>query len=225
MTCIGSASNFAFTSRLIQPERATSALPTILSYALFTIRTFTLANSLMSTVDARILSDLFQTAYNDLQSIAHHEMRNQPPSHQLQPTALVSELYLKFTSSRPVKWRSYDHFLRTSARAMRQILIDHARTNRRMKRVGTVNGQPMRRVTLEAAGLVVNGDPARMMALEEALYRLERQAPEEGLVVELRIFADLQGTQIAMITGHSERQVDRLWQAGRSALLRWLRDD
>lgn len=165
-------------------------------------------------------SELLPLIYGQLRAIAAQRMKQERPDHTLQPTALVHEAFLKLVGPRSTPWAGEAHFFAAAAEAMRQILIDHAKAKSRLKRGG-------KRVR-EAANLsdmadLENSD--EILALDEALCRLEEQEPEVGRVVRLRFFAGLSIDQIAELLHIAPRTVDRRWQFARAWLFRELRDD
>ncbi len=164
--------------------------------------------------------ELLPLIYGQLRAIAAQRMKLERPDHTLQPTALVHEVFLKLVGPRSTPWAGEAHFFAAAAVAMRQILIDHAKAKCRQKRGG-------KRVR-EAANLADVADLENsddILALDEALCRLEEQEPEVGRVVRLRFFAGLSIDQIAELLHIAPRTVDRRWQFARAWLFRELRDD
>lgn len=164
--------------------------------------------------------ELLPLIYGQLRAIAAQRMKLERPDHTLQPTALVHEVFLKLVGPRSTPWAGEAHFFAAAAVAMRQILIDHAKAKCRQKR----GGKRFR----EAANLADVADLENsddILALDEALCRLEEQEPEVGRVVRLRFFAGLSIDQIAELLHIAPRTVDRRWQFARAWLFRELRDD
>ena len=142
-------------------------------------------------------------------------MASENSGHTLQATALVHEAFLRIGRDRATPFANRAHFFATAAEAMRRVLIDHARAKGAVKRGGNVPKAP-----LSVADLASESDPSEILALDEALVRLERAEPEVAAVVRLRFFAGLSGDETAESLGISARQVDRLWSYARAWLIR-----
>jgi RNA polymerase sigma-70 factor, ECF subfamily len=154
-------------------------------------------------VDTPNLDRLLPEAYEELRRLAARAMRDQRPDHTLQPTALVHEVYLKLASSshRPV---DRTHLLATAARAMRQILVDHARGRSSEKR-----GSGAVKVTLSLADTPAEPQILDLLALDEALARLEALDPQQVRIVEMRYLVGLSVEEAAEALGISPRTVKR----------------
>ncbi|MCA9190111.1 MAG: sigma-70 family RNA polymerase sigma factor [Planctomycetales bacterium] len=170
--------------------------------------------------DQNASAELLPLVYNQLRAIAAHRMNLERPDHTLQPTALVHEAFLKLVGDRNKPWAGEAHFYAAAAEAMRQILLDHARGKLREKRGGKRQRQPLD--LLEVANLE---DSAEILALDEAICRLEQQEPEIGQIVRLRFYAGLSVDQTAEAMNLSPRTVDRRWQFARAWLFRELTGD
>lgn len=164
--------------------------------------------------------DLLPIVYRQLRALAAERMRQERPDHTLQPTALVHEAFLKLVGPRSTPWAGEAHFFAAAAEAMRQILIDHAKAKGRQKRGGK---RAREAVNLADVAAIENSD--EILALDDALCRLEQQEPEVGQVVRLRFFAGLSIDQIAAMLQIAPRTVDRRWQFARAWLFRELADD
>ncbi|MBS0190331.1 MAG: RNA polymerase subunit sigma [Planctomycetes bacterium] len=173
-----------------------------------------------SSGDRRAADDLLPLVYSQLRAAAQNAMRNERPDHTLQATALVHEAYAKMVGGQPVDWANRAHFYDAAARAMRQILIDHARAKNAEKRGGDARREPLS----DFAG-AFHADPARILALDEALSRLEREDEELASVVRFRFFAGLSGDDTAQVLNVSPRKVDMLWARARAWLFRELEPD
>jgi len=133
------------------------------------------------------LHALMPVVYDDLRRIAAGYMRREPSGHPLQPTALVSEVYLRLIDQQRVKWRNRAHFFGVAAGMMRRILVDHARQRRAEKR-----GGGWERVTLTGADFEQDGpNPIDVLALHESLEKLAAFDPQQERIVELRYFGGL----------------------------------
>lgn len=151
--------------------------------------------------------------YAELRRIAEACMRDQRPNHTLQPTALVSEAYLKLFQRSEADWNDRKHFFALAARAMRQLLVDHARSRGRVKRGGGAEA-----VTLDVAVAAAGGIDHDVLDLDEALCELAELDEQQARVVELRTFAGLEMAQIAEVLGVSLSTVEREWRASRAWL-------
>ncbi|WP_428939142.1 ECF-type sigma factor [Fontivita pretiosa] len=170
--------------------------------------------------DSRLLAEV----YDQLRAIARNRLAHEAPGHTLQATALVNEAYLKLCQHSGIFAADKSRFVVAAAEAMRRILIDHARTRKRIKRGG---GQIKRSAAdiSDVAELAVEQDPDQIMALDEAICRLEQQDRQAAQVVKLRFFAGLSVQETADAMGISSRTVKREWQFARAWLFNVLKDD
>ncbi len=159
--------------------------------------------------DREAYDRIFGVVYDELRAVAAGHLRRERAEHTLQPTALVHELFLKMAGGRMTA-RDRGHFVGLAARAMRQILVDHARRKGAVKRGGDVV-----HTTLGGEALSVGVEAGRLLDLDRAMERLvERQRR----VVELRFFAGLEEREIAEMLGVTERTVRRDWVKARAWL-------
>lgn len=160
---------------------------------------------------------LLPLVYAELRDMAHGYLLHERRGHTLSTTALVHEAYLKLVDATraPVDGRSY--FFGAAARAMRQILVDHARHRMRQKRGG---GQ--RQVTLEEQHLLADHFAAEVLDLDEALHRLSELEPRAARVVECRFFGGLSVEETAGVLGVSTRTIKRDWIMAKAWLYRAL---
>src|SRR5205823_9008524 len=136
--------------------------------------------------DRAALEKLTPLVYKELRRLAHHYMTGQSPDHTLQTTALVNEAYLRLAGHKRSNFANRSHFLAVAAKAMRHILVDHAKTCQRKKR-----GAGASKLELDEAALI-SPEPARdIVDLNEALERLARLDSRKAQVVELRYFGGL----------------------------------
>lgn len=160
---------------------------------------------------------LFETLYSELREIARLQLRRERAGHSLQPTALVNEAYLKLAQSPPSGWQGRTQMLGYAARAMRQILVDHARARSAGKR-----GGGWRAVTLDE-GLIGTGKGAiDVLALDRALETLAAKDERCARVAELRLFAGATAKEIADNLGVSTRTAESEWAFARMWLSREL---
>ncbi len=172
----------------------------------------TVSTALLSMVrsgDREALERLFALVYDELRRMADGQLRREPVGHTLQPTALVHEVFLRFVDAEvPAADRS--HFIGIAARAMRQVLVDHAR-----RRVAAKRGGGRVRTTLGGGELALELDPVEMLDLDRALASLDDR---QRRVVELRFFAGLEEREIGEVLGVTERTVRRDWVKARAWL-------
>jgi RNA polymerase sigma factor (TIGR02999 family) len=168
--------------------------------------------------DSRATDELFPLVYDELRHLADRILSREPSGQTLQPTALVHEAYLRLVGSHESGWQNRAHFFGAAARAIRRILIDHARARRRDKR-----GSGVRPLPLAAADdLGVDGPSLDVLALDEALQRLAGLDAQKEQLVELRFFGGLTGEEAAAVLGISASTAARDWQFARIWLHREL---
>lgn len=153
-------------------------------------------------------------AYDDLLNLARQWFFRQPVNHTLQPTALVHEAYLRLAECNDGRWQDRTHFIAVAASAMRQVLVDHARRRRAVKRGGA-----WQRVTLEDAAGEDAPIAVDLLTLDEALERLGHANERQRRIVELRFLAGLTVDETAAILGVSSRTVRLDWRMARAWLL------
>lgn len=165
--------------------------------------------------DARSANELLPLVYDQLRRIAQQKMCEERADHTLQATALVHEAYLKLVGNQEMKWANRAHFFAAAAEAMRRILVDEARKRGRIKR-----GGDRERLPISVVDLAVEQDSAQILALDEALRRLEKEDGRLFQVVMLRFFAGLSVEDTAQAMGLSPRTVKREWTYARAWLYR-----
>lgn len=154
---------------------------------------------------------LLEEVYDELRALAARFMRQGPPGQTLQPTALVHEAYLRMARRSPDQWESRAHFLAVAAKAMRQVLANHARDRRAQKR-----GKGQKRVTLCEAAVKEGAAEVDMVALHDALTELAEHDPRKAELVELRFFGGLTTPEIAHVLNVSTATVEREWRVARA---------
>jgi RNA polymerase sigma factor (TIGR02999 family) len=168
-------------------------------------------------IDAAPADALYTATYDLLRSQARRLIATESPGHTLQATALVHEAYLRLSGTDSARWQSRAHFMAVASRAMRRVLIDHARTRSRGKR-----GRGWDRVTLHDELAVASAgsgiDLLDMIHLDNALQELERQHERLARVAEMRLFGGMAMDEIAAGLGVSLRTAEGDW----SFVRRWL---
>jgi len=162
-------------------------------------------------------SRLWKLVYGELHTMAKQQMVGEAPGAMLQTTALVHDAFLRLTRAEPVRFENRRHFFAAAARAMRQIRIDDARKRRRVKR-----GRGRQPSPIEDDPPVFDQDPARVLAIDEALKKLEQSDPRKAEVVSLRYFGGLTGDETAEALELSPRTVDNEWRFAKAWLHREL---
>lgn len=165
--------------------------------------------------DRRAHDGLVEKLYEELHALAHRELSRRPGGSALQTTALLHEAYVKLVDQRRVDVEDRAHYLALAARAMRHILIDHARSRRARKR-----GGDWRRVTFDEGVVVADDRLEELIELDGALQRLERFDERLSRVVECRVFGGLTVAETATALDLAPRTVDRAWRKARAWLSR-----
>ena len=162
-----------------------------------------------------VLEDLMPLVYDELHRQAARFLSRERPDHTIQTTALIHETYLRLVDQHEVDWESRTHFFAIAANLMRQILVDYARQKNRKKRGGDYLKLP-----LEAAELVVGKEKSiNLIALDEALNRLENIDGQQARIVELRYFGGLSLEETAGALKVSRTTVATDWTMAKA----WLR--
>ncbi|MFO0826544.1 MAG: ECF-type sigma factor [Phycisphaerales bacterium] len=167
----------------------------------------------ISRGDRQAAADLLPIVYEQLRASAQRLMVGERRNHTLQATALVHEAFAKLVGGTCGDFANRAHFYDAAGRAMRQVLIDHARARGAQKREGGAV-----RVPLSDLAAAFDADPSQLIALDEALSRLEVDDPEAATVVRLRFFSGLSGDETAEVLGCSARKVDIVWARARARL-------
>jgi RNA polymerase sigma factor (TIGR02999 family) len=166
--------------------------------------------------DRRALDELFAVVYHDLRQVAHGQRLRWDGDFTLQTTALVHEAYLKLAGSKASDWRNRAHFFAVASRAMRQILVNYAERRRAAKRGGPAESLP-----LDEVNPVAPEAAEELLALNEALGRLEAVSERQSRVVEHRFFGGLALRETAEVLGVSLATVKRDWALASA----WLREE
>jgi RNA polymerase sigma-70 factor (ECF subfamily) len=150
---------------------------------------------------------LIPLVYNELHRLSRHYMRGEKQGHTLQPSALVNEVYMRLADAHDIDWKNRAHFFGTAAIMMRRILVDHARSRNAGKRGGAAE-----RISLENAFVYADAQSWQVVALHEALTRLEEWDQRQCRIVEMRFFAGLNVEETAEALNLSPTTVKREFQ-------------
>jgi RNA polymerase sigma factor (TIGR02999 family) len=156
---------------------------------------------------------LMELVYSELHQIASREMRRENAGHTLQTTALVHEAYVRLCGSSPVDWRDRSHFFAVAARQLRRVLVDHARRSHSDKR-----GGGMTKLSLWDSDSAGVGIDHRLLALDEALERLEALDARAAQALELRFYGGLSEAETAEALEISLATMKRDWDFARTWL-------
>ena len=156
--------------------------------------------------DDAALAELTPLVYEELRRLAHHFMEGQRPEHTLQTTALVNEAYLRLADQTNPSWQNRAHFFALAARAMRQILVNYAKSYRAQKRGGGAL-----KVELDEVALISPEQTTEILDVHEALERLATLDSRKAHVVELKYFGGLKHDEIAEVLKISTVTVRRDW--------------
>ncbi len=160
---------------------------------------------------------IFEAVFQELRRLAGDLMRRERVDHTLQSTALVNEAYLRLVDGTRIEWQNRAHFFGIAARAMRQILVDHAR-----KRMASKRGGDLQRITFDDGVCLPDTHDVEILDLERALTRLSEMDERLGKVIELRVFAGMKAEEVAHVLGVSRRTVQGDWRVAKMWLAREL---
>jgi RNA polymerase sigma-70 factor (ECF subfamily) len=178
----------------------------------------TLLLKAMKNGDESAAGKLLPLVYNELHRLAKSYMRRERPDHTLQATALINEAYLRLARDN-VDWQSRQHFIGVAANVMRRLLVDHARAHNAEARAGGIQ-----RVEMEE-GLMISAERStEVLALHDALSKLEGVDARQAKVVELRYFGGFSVEEIGELLEISPRSVKRHWALARIWLLKQMKN-
>lgn len=160
--------------------------------------------------------ELLPQVYDELRRVAHFQLRSERADHTLNTTALIHEAYLKLVDYRQTDWKNRAHFYAVAAQAMRHVLVSYARRRSAEKR----GGGDIRLTYEEAFGVFSEQRAEELVALDEALERLEAINPRHARIVECRFFAGLTIEETAETLGVAPITVTRDWRMARV----WLKE-
>lgn len=158
----------------------------------------------------KTLDRAFELVYEELRNIATHLIRSERPDHTLQPTALVHEAYGRLVDESRIQWESRAHFFGIAARAMRQVLVHHARRRGRAKR-----GGGWRSVTLDERLGLEEKPEIDIIELDEILDRLAGMDERMVRIVEYRVFSGMSMKEIAEVLGMTRQTVYNDWRVAK----------
>jgi RNA polymerase sigma factor (TIGR02999 family) len=164
--------------------------------------------------------ELLSLLYDDLRRLAAARMAQEPGGQTLQATALVHEAWLALTRSKDQTWKDRAHFFGAAAEAMRRVLVDNARRKSRQKRGG---GQE--RLNIEEVEVAGSTPEEKLLLIDEALERFEKEDPEKAHLVLLKFFGGLTNQEVATRFGVTERTVERNWAFARARLFCMIRKE
>jgi RNA polymerase sigma-70 factor (ECF subfamily) len=164
----------------------------------------------VSAGDQQEYNRLAELVYQELRRIAGNVMLGERGDPTLQPTMIAADAYLKLVDRHSRNWQNRAHFFAAAAQAMRRILVDHSRGRRSLKRGGA-----SQQVDLEDAAAITVDNHEEVLALDEALTRLEAIDKRQSQIVELRYFSGLTEEETAAAMGISLRTVKREWSVAR----------
>ena len=164
--------------------------------------------------DSSAAARLFPLVYEELRALAASKLTRERLDHTLQATAVVHEAFLRLIDQKECGWTNRAHFMAVAARAMRQLLIDHARAKRSEKRGGR-----WKRVTLSEPSNPEHADTVDLLALDEALTKLTALDERMSRIVELRFFAGLTIAETSEVLGVSTTTVEDDWSMARAWLI------
>ena len=163
--------------------------------------------------DSGAVAELFPIVYGELRTIARRQLQSNSLRNQFSTTDLVHEAYIKLIDHKRVSWKTRTHFFALGARVMRQVLVDRARKNKSAK-----HGAGVPHFSFED-GLLTRHDGRHVLAVEQALARLEEVSSDQARIVEMRFFGGLTVDEVANEVGRSKRWVEAEWTMIRA----WLR--
>ncbi len=164
--------------------------------------------------DSAAATELLPLVHDELRALGAHYMNEERPDHTLQATALVHEAYVRLVGSGTLEFKSRQHFFAVAARAMRRLLVNHARDHRALKR----GGDGWERITLGEAVIVENDRFIDILDLHEAIEALSILNERQANLSELRLFGGLEVAEAAEVLGIGVTTAKRDWTIARAWL-------
>ena len=165
-------------------------------------------------------AELLPLVYDELRRLAGARMQQEMAGHTLQPTALVHEAWLRMVGESDRTWKNRAHFFAAASECMRRILIESARRKSSLKRGG---GQA--RLNIDDLEIATATPDDKILMIDEALGRLDKEDPEKARVVVMKFFGGMTNQEIAEHLGVTERTVERQWAYARTCLFKIIRTE
>ena len=165
--------------------------------------------------DPEAAGQLLPLVYEELRELAAARMAKERPGQTLQATALVHEAWLRLAGGRQQRWDNRRHFFAAAAEAMRRILVEKARRRQRAR-----HGGGLERVSLDAVEILAAAREDQLLAVDEALAKLEREDAKKAEVVKLRYFVGMTTEETAETVGLSVATVERYWSFSKAWLFK-----
>ena len=185
----------------------------------FSTQDVTLLLTKLKQGDKNSQEELIKVLYNELRSYAGNVLKKENPTITFQATELVNEAYLRMFDSQNLDWNDKSHFISTAIIVMRRFLVDHARKKHSDKRIPKNAINPIEEQSLKTSELEID-----IVALDEALEKLEKLDARQARIVELRFFGGLSETQIGEILNISRSTVNREWMLAKMWLLHQIKN-
>lgn len=172
----------------------------------------------LRTNERASVDELLPIVYNELRRLAGGHLSGERSNHTLQPTALVHEAYMRLIDQKEVEWQDRAHFFGIASRLMRQILIEHARGRNRKKR----GGENRTQIELDAVVSLSSQRELDLLAVDEALTRLEELDERQAKIVEMKFFGGMTIEEIAEALSVSPATIKREWTSAKLLLANML---
>jgi RNA polymerase sigma-70 factor (ECF subfamily) len=166
------------------------------------------------------INQVLPIVYDELRRLANNYLNRERANHTLQPTALVHEVYLRMIGQNKVEWQNRAHFFGISARLMREILIEYARGRNSQKRGGEFKTQ----IVLDDSVNFADQNELNVVAVDEALAKLEKLDERQAKIVEMKFFGGLTVEEISEVLSISPSTVKREWATAKLLLYKMLND-
>ncbi len=177
----------------------------------------TLILQAVSRGEKQVSEELLPLVYDELRQLASVRLSHESAGQTLQATALVHEAWLRLVVDGSRTWQNRAHFFRAAALAMRRILVDRARHKLSLK-----GGGGQERLNIEDVDLAVATPDDKILLIDDALGRLEKEDPESAKIVTLKFFGGLTNSEVAKTLGVTERTVEREWAHAKASLFQMI---
>ena len=169
--------------------------------------------------DPKAADELLPLVYAELRRLASAKMAREKPGQTLQATALVHEAWIRLSGSREQRWENRRHFFAAAAESMRRILVERARRRQRIR-----HGGDLERADIDEVEIASAPREDQLVAMDEALEKLEAEDPEKAQVVKLRYFVGMTNQETAESLGLSVATVERYWSFAKAWLFKEIRE-